>query len=123
MTEQPQIADNEAVYDEQIHPLMAQIIAICKEHNIPMAATFQYGPADEDGNAPFCTTVIDPPGCSTTIPKIRKVVYNGWDVQPPFVAITITKADRPPQEPTKERGERWLTTDYGNSTTTARRSG
>jgi hypothetical protein len=32
--------DVEATYDEQISPLMLQIIAICKEHRIPMAATF-----------------------------------------------------------------------------------
>lgn len=32
----------EAIYDEQISPLMKQIIAICKEHKIPMFATFEY---------------------------------------------------------------------------------
>jgi hypothetical protein len=30
----------EAIYDAQISPLMAQIIAICKEHKIPMLADF-----------------------------------------------------------------------------------
>ena len=32
----------EQVYDEQIAPLMKQIVAICKEHQIPMVAKFQY---------------------------------------------------------------------------------
>lgn len=30
----------EEVYDSQINPLMAQIITICREHKIPMLATF-----------------------------------------------------------------------------------
>lgn len=34
--------DLEAVYDEQISPLMAQIIAVCKEHRMPMVASFLY---------------------------------------------------------------------------------
>lgn len=40
------IKDNEKVYDEQIAPLMDKIIAICKEHNIPLACSFQYAPDD-----------------------------------------------------------------------------
>ena len=44
--------DLESVYDEQIAPLMTQIIDICKRHSLPMAATFEY--ATED----FCTTTI-----------------------------------------------------------------
>jgi hypothetical protein len=32
----------EDIYDEQISPLMTKIIAICKEHQIPMVAQFQY---------------------------------------------------------------------------------
>lgn len=30
----------EEIYDAQINPLMAQIIAICKEHKIPVLASF-----------------------------------------------------------------------------------
>ena len=35
----------EQVYDDQINPLMAQIIAICKEHKIAFIANFRL---DED---------------------------------------------------------------------------
>ena len=42
---------NEKIYDEKIAPLMTQIIEICKEHKLPMFATFQYDKYD------FCTTV------------------------------------------------------------------
>lgn len=47
--------NKERVYDEQIAPLMAQIIKICKKEQIPMFADFQY--SDKD----FCTTCIYPP--------------------------------------------------------------
>ena len=35
------VKDNEAIYDDQLAPLMVRIIAICKEHGIPMAAIFE----------------------------------------------------------------------------------
>ena len=47
----------EQVYDEQIAPLMKQIVAICKEHQIPMVAKFQYAHDAENGPA-FCTTAL-----------------------------------------------------------------
>jgi hypothetical protein len=43
--------NHETIYDEKIHPLMDQIISICKEHEIPMFAEFQYS---EDG---FCESM------------------------------------------------------------------
>lgn len=49
--------DKEAIYDEQISPLMTQIIAICKEHNIPMVAQFQYADLEEHGPAYVTTTM------------------------------------------------------------------
>lgn len=50
-------ADKETIYDEQIEPLMAEIIRICKEHKIAMLADFALG-ADEDGDDLFCSTQI-----------------------------------------------------------------
>lgn len=47
----------EKTYDERIYPLMSQIIAICREREIPLACTFQYGFSEEDG-AELCTTVL-----------------------------------------------------------------
>lgn len=54
------IGPKEAVYDAEISPLMAQIVAICKAHKINMAATFALDPADEEGNEGpmFRTTVL-----------------------------------------------------------------
>ena len=34
--------DLEAVYDEQIAPLMAQVIELCQEHQLPVIASFCY---------------------------------------------------------------------------------
>jgi isochorismate hydrolase len=49
--------DEEKVYDEKIAPLMTQIINVCKEHEIPIVCTFQYGWSEED-DALLCTTVL-----------------------------------------------------------------
>lgn len=42
----------EQIYDAQIHPLMAQVIAICKQHSIPVVFSCHLG--DEL----HCTTVL-----------------------------------------------------------------
>jgi len=46
--------NKEQIYDEQIAPLMSQIIEICKSENIPMFAEFQYSDLD------FCKTLVYP---------------------------------------------------------------
>jgi hypothetical protein len=47
--------DLEQVYDEQIQPLITQIIAICKEHKIPMGATFCFRNSEDEGEE-YCST-------------------------------------------------------------------
>jgi hypothetical protein len=83
------VKDNEAIYDERIDPLMKQIISICKEHGIPMAATFEYAPED------FCTTLIPAEGQSDAMRDINRTmsrfVRTGSTVPP--LQITTTKAD------------------------------
>jgi hypothetical protein len=49
--------DLEKVYDEQVAPLMSKIIEICKEHKMPMVASFQYQ-VDEERGPGFCTTIM-----------------------------------------------------------------
>jgi hypothetical protein len=61
--------DNEAVYDEQISPLMTQIIEICKANNIPMVASFQFA-----GDA-FCTSSVLPDGSSAVLFNARTSLY------------------------------------------------
>lgn len=38
----------EKLYDEKISPLMAQILEICKENNLPVAVIFQLSSDGED---------------------------------------------------------------------------
>lgn len=53
----------EDLYDTHISPLMAQIIALCKEHKIAVYAAFDL--ADEDNDDLGCTTYIHD---DTTLP-------------------------------------------------------
>ena len=39
--------DKEDVFDNEIAPLMQQIIEVCREHKIPLVAVFQYANRDE----------------------------------------------------------------------------
>lgn len=49
----------EKIYDKQINPLMAKVIAICKKHKIAMLADFALGFEDDDSDGQLkCTTVL-----------------------------------------------------------------
>jgi len=48
--------NKEEIYDKKINPLMAQIIAICKEHKIAMVASFAIGHEGRDGL--MCSTFM-----------------------------------------------------------------
>jgi hypothetical protein len=69
----------EAAYDEHISPLMAQVIALCKEHKINMAETFALDHR-EDGEPLYCTTLLqavdpdDAPGIER-VRQLRRVMY------------------------------------------------
>lgn len=49
--------DKEAIYDEQIAPLMTQLLEVCQREGIPMFATFQYS------DAGFCTSAMSTGHC------------------------------------------------------------
>ena len=57
-------SEKEEIYDEQISPLMKQIIDICKEHKISLFANFGFDPIpqieDEEGRYPAdsCSTSL-----------------------------------------------------------------
>jgi hypothetical protein len=77
----------EQVYDEQINPLMAQIIAICKEHKIANLCTFSL---DEDL---ACTTLnieddTDPP---ETIIECSRIIFPPRPRQ--TLMMTVEKSD------------------------------
>jgi hypothetical protein len=97
-TENP--SPKERIYDEQISPLMMQIIALCKEHKINAFADFSLGlEADEDAerfDEPlFCTTALpvdeaDEVGCAR-VNRLRKEATRRSD----FAAFTITTGPGP----------------------------
>ena len=57
MSDEPR-TDKERIYDEKISPLMTQIITLCKEHKINMAATFSLGMDPEEGETLFCSSIL-----------------------------------------------------------------
>jgi len=90
----------ESVYDEQISPLMAEIIKICKENKIPAFCSFGLDPNQEDDTEQedglpstlWCTTslpISERKSDNTEINKLYKVRYEGYDVVAPFTAFTI----------------------------------
>jgi hypothetical protein len=83
---EPMNPDSEAVYDEQISPLMTQIIAICKRHRIPMLASFQYSGELDPSSPGMCTTRIPFAGESERFRQAVDVIYPA----PTVAAFTIT---------------------------------
>lgn len=94
----------ETAYDQRIAPLMTQIIALCHEHKINMAATFALDPnhSEEcydgcDCEEPiYCTTVLgvdesDKPGHQRIL-ACRTVMC---PPNPYFAAFTITTGVKP----------------------------
>lgn len=49
--------DKEAIFDEQIVPLMTQLLKICQREGVPMFTSFQYS---EEG---FCTSALSTGHC------------------------------------------------------------
>lgn len=82
--------DNESVYDEQIRPLMQQIIDICKANGMAIFATVQYAPATDEDGAGLCTTYIPTADQCGAFEKLRRVAVDGWNATPSFSAFTVT---------------------------------
>ena len=94
--------DKEDIYDEQINPLMAEILRICKENGIPMVASFQLtdspkpessdGDTDEAEGPLFCSSAILPDNGWTDdkLKMAHAVLRRGWIAEPPFTAFSIT---------------------------------
>ena len=56
--------NKEQVYDEQISPLMQQIIAVARQHGIAMVASFDIGHDGEGPNGEDCSHLT----CNTLLP-------------------------------------------------------
>lgn len=78
--------DLEDVYDNEISPLMAKIIDICKKNRIPMVASFCYLNTPDD-NA-LCTTAL--PFGERQPEKMGKAVNELYKKNYSAVAITVS---------------------------------
>ncbi len=80
----------ELAYDERIYPLMKEIIELCKEHRINMAAQFMLDPKHDDpDDIVMCTTVLgvdhaDEVGMEQ-VNKVRAAMRQA----PAFFALTV----------------------------------
>lgn len=82
--------NKEAVYDAEIAPLMAQIIAICERESIPVIASFQYAHSPyEEGDA-FCTTHLPGVNEAEAFKQAYRAIYRAAN---PVSASVITVRD------------------------------
>lgn len=79
--------DSEAAYDEHVAPLMKKVIALCKEHRIPVFATFQLTSNDDGNDVLLCTTRIPFNGESDKFDRAHDATKNHY--QKPFVLKTF----------------------------------
>jgi hypothetical protein len=88
---EPESFDCEDVYDNEISPLMTQIIEICNEHKIPMLCDFIYK-NDEDSGLGLCTTLLN--GHENRSIQILRDANRAINSTGHSMAITITKGEQ-----------------------------
>jgi hypothetical protein len=86
-----ELYDEEQTYDERIAPLMAQIIAICKERGIPMLASFAFHNTADEGLG-LCTTYLGEQ-VPARHPDVLRQCYQILYPQPSGFKITTEKAN------------------------------
>lgn len=85
--------DKESVCDKQVSPLMTKIIAICKEHKMPIVCSVQYCDTEESGVG-SCTTTITKFDGRTENDRMRRLNIAMQPERPFALAETIiTKPD------------------------------
>lgn len=83
--------DAEEVYDNEIAPLMDQIIEICKRARMPMVASFCYL-RDEDGEEGICTTRLPGGRPSEVLDRAGAMIQRGGSQLASFI-ITTSSAE------------------------------
>ena len=90
MTDETTKGTREDAYDAEIAPLMTKIIEVCKQHEIPMLATFQFTePNVEDPG--YCTTMLPGTGEGDAL----RVLKSRWLARSAHVALAITEVTEP----------------------------
>ena len=85
-----ELFDKEEIYDNEIAPLMKQIIEICQKNQIPMLATFAYHNTEEEGVG-LCTTLLNgmPQGNITVLQNANRALRAS---EHSTMLMTISKA-------------------------------
>lgn len=85
--------DLEEVYDDEISPLMQQIVKICKREGLPMVATFMYANDFDADEGSFCTSALPnrPRDSCKTIRGASAFIQRGR--RPPAMEITTRDQD------------------------------
>ena len=85
--------DKEAEYDALISPLMDQVIAICKEHRIPMLASFNFAHGRTPDADDFATTYLHnggaPPWAPDELIEALRIIRRGASTRTKVFAVTI----------------------------------
>lgn len=83
--------NKEQIYDNDIAPLMSQIITICKTHKIAMIADFAIGHEDDEDLT--CTTALLGDNCNPPETMRRALTLLKPEKQTGMTMITVTKED------------------------------
>ncbi|AJH80306.1 hypothetical protein FOC88_27350 (plasmid) [Bacillus thuringiensis] len=92
--------DKEKVYDEEIAPLLQQILEICKREELPMVAQFYLAgesPYNEEAVTPlYCSSVIIPGGRNEEegikqLQSINQIMKYGTNGPPVVMTAMIRK--------------------------------
>jgi hypothetical protein len=85
----------EDAYDEHVAPLMTKIIAFCKEHQIPMVASFELDADDDPDDPLLCTTILDLGGDAKIVSKALKEASQALQPKRPmgFTEVIETMPD------------------------------
>ncbi len=70
------MSKREDAYDTHVYPLMAQVLEICKRHEIPMFATFRCDDGDDEDPL-WCTSKL-PGDTSGKIDTLVKTHVPPW---------------------------------------------
>jgi len=72
----------EQVYDSRIQPLVEQIAAIAKEHDISLVVAADIG-RDEFDRPQVASTILLFEGCHNTFWNVKRVLFDGYRVVSP----------------------------------------
>lgn len=89
--EKPEPFDLEQVYDDEIAPLMAQILEVCQKHRMPMVASFQYK-LDEVGEAEHCSSGLAYKERGPS-PMIKRMTVLLTGIKQPGMKISVVDKD------------------------------